>query len=247
MALAELRRGSFTSKRNGFAVWWEATGRPPFVLVTDPPYTRVVSTVSSRARKVPRGKVAVIERPIAYGALTNTARQGIAGVAACAEWAAIWDRPEGMGQWKHAIETVAGVWLGTGLVLQTRGAPRMRGDGPGVRHLAIALARRRGKARWRGKSWAEWAETRPAAAGRRPIPGTRSLQVIREILADFAASCSVRPIVVDLCAGTGVVLVAARELGLDSIGWERDVNTHAWAKDVLDGRGETMPEQPQLW
>lgn len=246
MSLIELRPGSFTAKGSGFFAWWEGAGRPAFVLVTDPPHSGVTHATSAKKRTFANG-VQAISRPISYGALTEKLRRGIAKVAAVSRWSAIWDRPEGMGDWKRAITAAGGVWIGTGMVLQTRGAPRLRGDGPGCRHLCLALARRKGPAIWDARPWAEYTETRPQASSSRPIPGTRSIETCKAIIRDFRDSCDVAPVVVDLCAGTGVILQASRTLGLDAIGWERDPKTFAWATDVLVGRGATVPDQVQLF
>lgn len=246
-ALIELRKGSFRSPKTGALAWWRAAGRPPIVLVTDPPYTGVKHANSTKKRAFKNGKQA-ISRPISYGALDAATRNAIAQVAAVAEWSAVYDVARGVGLWADAIDRFGGVFLGAGSVLQTRGAPRLRGDGPGVRELSLILARRKGAAKWAGRKWAEWMETRPVSTKRRPIPGTRSLDTMREIIRDLVASCrNGSPIVVDPCAGTGVTLIAAKAEGLSSIGWERDPKTHAWALDVIRGMGETIDGHGQIF
>lgn len=249
--LAELRHGSFHACRNGFWQWWRGAGQPDFVLVTDPPYTGTdASTTMRNALPHMSARDAQVKgkrKEISYGRLKPTTRREIARIAAASRFAVIWDRPEGMGHWRDAIVRQKGVWVGVATVQQKLAAPRIRADGPGCRHLCLALARRKGKIRWQGRPWAEYSETRARDAHKRPIPGTRSIVVLEQILDDLIATMGTGIVVVDPCAGTGVTLQAARTRGLAAIGWERDKETHAWALDVISGRGATSADQTQLF
>lgn len=242
--ISELVHGSFLSAKTGALAWWKANGRPPMILMCDPPYAKVKSYVRGRVRASRE-----TSRAISYGGLTPAVRKGIAEIAAVAEWSMIYGMPDDMGNWRTSIEKMGGAWCGVGLVLQTRGAPRMAGDAPGVRHLALAIARRRRRgARWRGRVWAEYTETRPQSAKRRPIAGTREVTCLQTMIADMRASIDrdTPPVVVDPCAGTGTTLMAARTLGLPSIGWERDEKTYLYARRVIDGLGFAVEGQSDL-
>lgn len=237
---AVLVEGSCTAKNGGLLDVLAGHGEG-VIMVTDPPYTDVESTASTSKRRFSDGSVA-ISREIKYGVLTKRLRTTIAAATAVVEWSAIWDRPEGAYLWKRAIQKAGGVYLGMGAVLQTRGAPRLRGDGPGIRQLALVIARRKGKARWRGRPWAEWIETRTHGNGKksvdRPIPGTRSIDCARAVIRDLADSCKKCGLVVDPCAGTGVIPQAARLEGLRALAFERDPETAAYCKRVLEGAGD---------
>lgn len=250
--LLELRNASSIGPKNGVLAWWRSAGCPPFILMTDPPYYLVRTykhAVHKRSLKLPGLKEGVqgTETAISYGSLTASLRKGIAMIAAEAEWSAIYGMIDDMGNWREALHKAGACYLGSGLVKQAQGAPRIRGDGPGIRHLGLALARRRrGDARWEGRNWGEWIEYRDKGAKKRPIPGTRSMKTIGEIISDMAASCPVPPIVVDPCAGTGVTLSAAKLRGLGTIGWEKDPKTHAYAARVIAGQGHDDPQQSDL-
>ena len=150
--LLELRNASSVGPRNGVLAWWNSAGCPPFIMVTDPPYYLVRTykhAVHRRSSKVPS-----TETEISYGSLTLNLRKGIALIAAQAEWSAIYGMIDDLGNWRKALHRADACWLGCGLVKQAQGAPRIRGDGPGIRHLGLALARKRGQGKWEGRSWA---------------------------------------------------------------------------------------------
>ena len=241
--LLELRNASSIGPKNGVLAWWREAGCPSFIMVTDPPYHLVRSyTHSKRLRDVH-----ATSTEIKYGSLTSNLRKGIAMIAAESEWSAIYGMIDDLGNWRKALTLADACWLGTGLVKQAQGAPRIRGDGPGIRHLGLALARRRRQgARWNGRSWGEWLEYRDVGAKKRPIPGTRSMRTIGEMIDDMVASCEETPIVVDPCAGTGVTLAAAKLRGLGAIGWEKDPETHAYAARIIAGQGHDDPHQGDL-
>ncbi len=239
-----LINGSCASKKDGLLAVLESKG-DGVIMVTDPPYTDTKYTASASKRVFKSGGQA-ISRPISYGKLMPAVRKAIARAVTVVEWSAIWDRPEGMYLWKKEIEKAGGVWCGTGIVKQVMGAPRLRGDGPGIRTLGLAIARRRGRCKWEGRPWAEYAEKRMPT--QRPITGTRSIDVAREVISDLWKSCANGcGLVVDPCAGTGMILQAARLEGLESIGWEIDPGTHAYAQQLLEGKGEESEAQPCLW
>jgi hypothetical protein len=235
-----LIKGSSASKKDGLFSVLEGNG-DGVIMVTDPPYTAVkrTSTTKRHAGRLER-------RPIAYGALSPSLRKAIAQAVAVVEWSAIWDRFEGMFQWKREIEKWGGVWLGTATVLQARGAPRLDGSGPGIRTLAIAMARRKGRARWKGRTWAEYIEFRSSTP--RPIVGTRSIETAQDVVRDLMASCADGcGLMLDPCAGTGMVMQAGRLEGIEAIGWEIDPETHAYAQELLEGKGDESEAQPCLW
>lgn len=248
--LSELRKGSFLASKTGALAWWEESGRPPIVLLVDPPYALVGSTTSSgstgstkRGASNPR----TIRRALSYGALTSAVRHGLAALTTHAEWSMIYGLTCDMGRWRAAITKAGARWCGVGIVKQTRGAPRIHGDAPGVRHLGLAIARRRRHgARWRGRAWAEYSETRPSSVKDRPIQGTREVKVLAEMIADMVISSERTPVIVDPCAGTGTTLVAARSMGLNAIGWERDGETWNYAQRVISGRGLEIEGQVDL-
>lgn len=244
--LLELRNASSVGPKNGVLAWWRDAGCPPFVMVTDPPYHLVKSYSHAAVRRGVRA-VHATSTEISYGALTPSLRKGIAEIATQAEWSAIYCMIDDLGNWREALHKADACWLGCGLVKQAQGAPRIRGDGPGIRHLGLALARRRRKdALWEGRSWGEWLEYRDKGAKKRPIPGTRSMKTIGEMIDDMVASCPVPPIVVDPCAGTGVTLAAAKLRGLGAIGWEKDPKTYAYAARVIAAQGHEDPQQSDL-
>lgn len=239
--LSELVKGNFLHEKTGALAWWKANGRPPIVVLTDPPYALVGSSMSTARSRRDLGQ------PISYGKLTSEVRRGISELVSHAEWSMIYGMFADMGNWRTSIVKMGGAWLGVGLVRQNRGAPRIRGDAPGVRHLGLAIARRRrAGAKWGGRPWAEYAETRPASVKHRPIPGTREILVLQEMIRDMAVSCNREPVVVDPCAGTATTLMAARVLGLHAIGWERDPKTWDYAIRVLQGQGYAVDGQEDL-
>ncbi len=239
--LSELIKGNFLNKKTGALAWWKGNGRPPIVVMTDPPYALVGSSMSTKRSGRDLGQ------PVSYGMLTPAVRRGLSELVSHAEWSMIYGMLGDMGNWRTSIEKAGGCWCGVGIVRQNRGAPRIRGDAPGVRHLGLAIARRRrAGAKWCGRPWAEYAETRPASVKHRPIPGTREILVLQEMIRDMAVSCNREPVVVDPCAGTAVTLMAARVLGLHAIGWERDPETWQYAIRVLQGRGYDVEGQGDL-
>ena len=245
MSLAELRKGSCLAK-DGFFSWWEAAGKPPIVIMTDPPYLGVGEIAT--AKRV-AGKRTGPGR-LQYGALSPALIRCISRMVAVSEYAIVFGTPESTGVRRDAIRAVGGIYCGMGLIKQTRGAPRLVGDAPSVRHLAAIMGRKKGRAKWQGRAWAEWSETRPGSATRRPIQGTRGLEVLVAMIRDMKKTAEHRtgraPIVVDPCAGTGTTLIAARVVGLDSIGWERDPKTYAYARRVIEGKGFEVPGQMDL-
>lgn len=250
--LSELRKGSFLRVKGGALDWWKQSGRPPIVVMADPPYHLVPATMSTKIYKGGRAgggkrRSDSARRAISFGALTPAVRRGIAELAGHSEWSMIYGMLCDMGRWREAIEKMGGAWCGVGIVKQTRGAPRICGDAPGVRHLGLAIARRRrAGARWQGRAWAEYSETRPSSVKDRPIPGTREVKVLMEMITDMRLSCTRVPTVVDPCAGTGTTLMAARALGLNAIGWERDAETYEYARRVIAGRGFAVEGQADL-
>ncbi len=254
MSFLILREASSIGPKHGFLAWWRENGCPAFIMITDPPYHLVSSYTHAARRSGLKTGQACKVRPvhatsteISYGSLTPNLRKGIAMIAAEAEWSAIYGMIDDLGNWRRALDLADACWLGCGLVKQAQGAPRIRGDGPGIRHLGLALSRRRrAGARWNGRSWGEWVEYRDKGAKKRPIPGTRSMKTIGEMIDDMVASCDEPPIVVDPCAGTGVTLMAAKLRGLAAIGWEKDPKTHAYAARVIAAQGHDDPNQVDM-
>lgn len=114
-------------------------------------------------------------------------------------------------------------------LVETGSRVRIQGDGPSCWTCQVVVARPR------GAPYSKWGTLRGAYVGPReskPVIGGKPLWAMKALIEDYS-----RPgdLVVDICAGGGTSLLAARLLGRNAIGSEIDPDTHAKAVQRLSG------------
>jgi hypothetical protein len=113
---------------------------------------------------------------------------------------------------------------------------RLQGDGPSSWTCWIIVARPKHApySKWGTLPGAYIINSERTSA---PITGTKPLALMEALIRDYT-----RPgdLVCDPCAGTGTTLLAARNLGRNSIGSEMDPKTYAYAKARLDPIAPTV-------
>lgn len=104
-------------------------------------------------------------------------------------------------------------------------SPRLLGDGPASWTLYLMVARPRTRAwqKWRCLPGSYVSKVERGA----PIVGAKPVALMREIVRDYS---NAGDLVCDPCAGWGSTLLAAAELGRESVGCELDAETFSALK-----------------
>lgn len=129
----------------------------------------------------------------------------------------------------HALEALGRFVFAPLPLVETGSGVRMVGDGPSSWTKWIVVARPR------TAEMAKWGTLRGAYHGPREtklVIGGKPLWAMKQLVEDYS-----RPgdLIVDICAGGGTTLLAAKLLGRRAIGSELDPKTHALALDRLSG------------
>jgi len=180
-----------------------------------------------------------LSRPLGYSAVTSDDIAAFAGHwhQRCKGWFVTITDHQSARIWEAELER-AGRYVFAPIPWVAIGSRvRLAGDGPSSWTCWIIVARPR------CEPWNKWGtlpgayimtqETNTGA----PITGTKPLALMEALIRDYT-----RPgdLVCDPCAGTGTTLLAARNLGRNSIGSEMDPKTYAYAKARLDPIAPTV-------
>jgi hypothetical protein len=230
------------------------------VVITDPPYSEHVHTRSRRGLTVTHrdGQPDQISarRELGFEHLTQGVMEAAADHFAriARRWVLVFCDIESAHLWIGALRSTGALeYLRTCAWHKLGGAPQFTGDRPAVWGEAIVCAHRPGRKRWNGGG-KQGIYAVPTAIDRdrsgldeRLHTTQKPVRLMQELIADFTDEGE---LICDPFAGSGTTLFAAERLGRRSIGWEKDSETHAAAKERLAGVGRepgTRKEQGSLF
>ena len=241
------------------------------VVITDPPYDEHTHASGRRGskslhagyREAQTSRRASISRAreLGFDALTvgqmNATAMQFARITK--RWVLIFCSLEMISDWRAALTGHGLEYVRTCLWHKIGSSPQFTGDRPAVAAEAIIVAHRPGKKRWNGGGKHGWYQhdDLPQLVYERPIVLERlghteprlhttqkPLALIRELVEDFSDPGE---LILDAYAGSATTLVAASQLGRNSIGFELDAVYHDIGTRRLSGE-EAKPrtEQPSL-
>lgn len=200
-------------------------------VIGDPPYD---DRTQSRARRGQKTDTA-LSAPMAidFAAATTSRRQAWARWMACAarRWALVFSDHESSMEWAGALERAGfgmiyvrpAIWVRTGDEIiedvkpRKSGAPQFTGDRPAAGHEVIVVAHKGRKMRWNGGGKTA-VYTAPVVRGpERAHPTQKPVSLMLQILRDF---CDPGETICDPFTGAGTTQVAAKLLGMRSVGVE---------------------------
>jgi hypothetical protein len=126
-------------------------------------------------------------------------------------------------------------------LVETGSRVRLSGDGPSSWTCWVIAARPR------AEPYSKWGTLRGAYVGPRepkPVIGGKPLWAMKQLVEDYSRHGD---LVVDICAGGGTTLLAAKLLGRRAIGAELDAKTHALALARINGVVLPTQQQPTLF
>lgn len=200
-------------------------------VVADPPYD---DRTQSRARRGQKTDAALCApMPINFDPATMTRRATWASwmAAAARRWAAVFSDHESSMEWAGALERAGfgmiyvrpAIWVRTGEEIvedvkpRKSGAPQFTGDRPATGHEVIVLAHKGKGMRWNGGGKTA-VYTAPVVRGDdRVHPTQKPVSLMLQLLLDF---CDPGETICDPFTGAGTTQVAAKILGMRSVGIE---------------------------
>jgi len=215
------------------------------VVITDPPYSEHVHSKSQRA---------LTDKPISLGFESLDART----MVACADhfarlarrWVLVFCDVESAHLWREALTRSGALeYVRTCAWHKPNGSPQFTGDRPGTWGEAIVCAHVPGKKRWNGGGklglYAVLTASDRTKDGldARVHTTQKPLRLMEALIADFTDE---NESILDPFAGSGTTLLAARRLGRNAIGWERDPEIYEHARRGLAGEGRAEPDERQV-
>lgn len=197
----------------------------------DPPYD---DRTQSRARSGHQTATAIC-KPLAmnFDPATMARRETWAAwmAAAVRRWVGVFSDHESSMEWAGSLERAGfgmiyvrpAIWIRTGHeivedVKPTKsGAPQFTGDRPAAGHEVIVLAHKGKRMRWNGKGKTA-IYTAPIVRGAERVhPTQKPVSLLLQVLKDF---CDPGEVICDPFTGAGTTQVAAKLLGMRSVGIE---------------------------
>lgn len=214
------------------------------VVLTDPPYSEHVHAKGRRGGKGRAGRgggaAIMLERPLGFGHLSPEVMRACAFHFArlARRWVAVFSDTESAHLWKEALEEAGLEYVRTSFWHKLGGAPQFTGDRPAVACEAITLCHPAGRKRWNGGGKQGLYSTPIAGAeGQRTQrfhTTQKPLGLMEALVRDFTDAGET---ILDPFAGSGTTGVAAKRLGRNFIGWERDPDYAAIAeRRIRDAR-----------
>lgn len=209
-------------------------------MITDPPYgSRTHEGDIAAAVQQQSATGQAVRRAIDYGAFTaEDAAHLISAMAPRVKgWMAVMTSHDLIPAYEQAM-TEVGRYVFAPLAY-VRKIPRLLGDGPAswMDYIVVSRPRSIDYSRWRCLPGA-YIEER-GMKERKPIVGGKPLWLMRALVRDYTNEGDT---VIDPFAGGATTLLAARELGRHSIGFEIDEAHYNIARDRIDA-----PAQADLW
>lgn len=217
---------------------------------TDPPYADHVAQNVRRGKKT---RDALCERKaFGFDSATSEKRarwaQWMANAAR--RWVGIFSDLESAMDWRVHCERAGlvyykgALWVRTGDDVLTAdrpsqsGAPQFTGDGPATGYEVIVLFHKPGRRRWnrRGKQATYTAPVVPPA--HRVHPTQKPIKLMLDLLRDF---CDPGETIADPFCGAGTTLLAAKLLGMNSVGGDVDPKFARYAQRRVDGGEVATP------
>lgn len=223
--------------------------------ICDPPFASEIyercrknparHTNSAGANTVSRGLIEMSRRKIgtADDIMVQAAEQ-IARVTR--RWALVFCDAESVHLWRAQVEHSGMRYVRCGAWAKDGPMPQFSGDRPaqGFEACVIAHAGDR-KLRWNGGGApALWFYPLAKGDERPDHPCPKPLALMERLVADFTDAGE---LILDPFAGSGTTLVAAKRLGRNAIGWEKDPKFHAAAVRRIDAAREQfqLPRFPR--
>lgn len=219
----------------------------------DPPYDK---RTQSNARSGKASKSAICrELAIAFDPANAEKRARWARWAATAtrRWAGVFSDHESSMEWAHALESAGLVYVRSAIWVRTgehavdqgqtyrprkSGAPQFTGDRPAAGHEVIVLAHKGKKMRWNGRGRTAVYMAPIVPPSRRGHETQKPLSLMVDLLRDFA---NAGDIIADPFTGSGTTQVAAKRLGMRSIGIELKAEHADYARRRI--AAEPTPQQ----
>jgi site-specific DNA-methyltransferase (adenine-specific) len=225
------------------------------VVITDPPYEAEAHTKARRTLKGDWAKVndygKVFESyEIDFVPITEEQRVEAAKqiVRVTRGWALVFCQVEAVALWRAALEAAGANWRRAMAWVKPDGTPQLTGDRPAQGFECIATAWcSAGRSQWNGGGRRGVFTHCVNNYGRndRPHPTSKPLSLMSELVSLFSDPGEV---ILDPFAGSGSTLLAARDLGRSSIGWELNRSYFDIACRRFRGeRAKPLDHQPELF
>lgn len=209
--------------------------------ITDPPYSPHVHDCQRRGLN--RSK----DKDLGFAALDPELRDAVAReiVRVTRRWILVFTDHEGGEGWRQAIIAAGGQFVRFGVWHKLGSTPQFTGDRPGQGHEVIVIAHaprpNGGRMSWNGGGRHAFWEF-PNRGGNQPRLHTtqKPLELMEALVRDFSNPADS---ILDPFAGSGTTNVAAKRLGRNTLGFERDPTYAATARK----RWEETVEQAELF
>lgn len=219
--------------------------RSASVTICDPPYSEHVHSRSKRGiieHEPGTGRAAFNRsRDLGFASLSPESIPAYAHEIArvTQRWSLVFSDTESAHLWRRALEDVGAEYVRTLFWRKVGGTPQFTGDRPAVACEAITLCHPVGRKRWNGGGQQGFYDTPIAldrnGSGSRVHPTQKPLALMEALVRDFTDPGET---ILDPFAGSGTTLVAAKRLGRNAIGWERDPVFHAAAVKRIEAARE---------
>jgi site-specific DNA-methyltransferase (adenine-specific) len=204
-------------------------------VIMDPPYEKEAHSKVCRANtKGPgHGKSTVIECQMNFAPMTELERNEVSRqtVRISRGWILVFCQIEAVAIWRNSLIRAGAKWRRGCVWVKPDAMPQITGDRPGQWGECMALAwAGEGRSKWNnhGKSGA-WIV--PKYEKGRVHAAQKPMALMRQLIAAFTLPGQ---LICDPYAGAGTTLVAAKETGRNSIGWEMTLEYHTLAQARLD-------------
>lgn len=191
--------------------------------IFDPPYSEHVHT-KSRSGSRAGGEIST-SVDFGFEALTPDLRAHVAQLCAATvrRWSLAFSDVESTHLWRDDFEAAGLDYCRTGAWIKEGATPQFTGDRPAVGFEAITIVHRKGKKRWNGGgSHAVWSVPVVQDRGKskqRVHPTQKPDELMCQLVSLFTDPGEV---ILDMFAGSGTTLAAAKRLGRRAIGIEQN-------------------------
>lgn len=192
--------------------------------IFDPPYSEHVHTKSRSGKRRDDGAVSA-PVDLGFAALTPGLRSHVAQHCASQvrRWSLAFSDVESVWHWRQDFEDAGLDYCRTGAWVKEGATPQFTGDRPAAGFEAIVIAHRRGKKRWNGGgTHAVWTVPVVQDRGRskqRAHPTQKPDELMCQLVSLFTDPGET---ILDMFAGSGTTLAAAKRLGRRAIGIEQN-------------------------
>lgn len=223
------------------------SGQSVDVVITDPPYsghTHDKQWIGAALTADAKPRVSTAHKELGFDPITpdEMLKLCVALSAWVNRWTLIFSDIESISDWREAVERSPELeYVRACIWDKVDSAPQFTGDRPAASAEAFICAHRPGRKRWNGGGRRNVFRhaVNGLAKGAKPHPSTKPLALMRELVYLFTDR---HEVILDPFLGSGSTLVAAKTLGRNGIGIEKD---ERWC-EVAAKRLEEAIQQPNL-